>query len=219
MLSQIKSTLLIISLPLLLSCNSEGSEEVTESDTAYTDYENFVTQFEEDTLTEVELQAMQQAENDSTSWAEMKAARQQQFEQRRQAVDQNLNEYDEERRNEIQDLGKRYDLANQKQEQKFQEASRRYKLREQLLGIAIRKDDLSDVTPENMASTYQQFVNTVAENGARYEARDWNLIEGWWSSLNSRYRNIENDLSQQTRQDIQQAQSRYKEVRQQYVSL
>ncbi len=215
MLYQIKQSLLVLSRPLMLSCSGDGNNAKNESTTAYTDYENFVSDFEQDSLSEVELRAMQE---DTISWAQMKENQAQEYKQMRQRVEQNNASYEPEQQEEIQDLDERYNAAITKREQQYKDASHRYRLRNQLLGLKIKKDDLSDLTQEDIASTYERFAGTVAENAGTYEAREWNLIEGWWSALNSRYSTLEKDLPQQAKRTIEKAQAQYKEVREKHAS-
>ena len=219
MLNKIKYALLALCLPLLLSCGSEGNGEMAESDTAFTEYETLVTDFEEDTLSEVELRAMTDADFDSTTWAKLTAEKEQEYEQKRQAVEQHLDHYSPERQQEIQGLEERYTLAMENREREYEEASHRYLLRKELLGIAIKKDDLSDIAPADVADTYQRFVENVAEDTENFETRDWNLIEGWWIALDNRYRTLEADLDEEARAVIAQAEERYKEIRQQYAPV
>lgn len=216
MLHKIKLILVAICLPLLVACNTDDNRETTETDAAYVEYRTFVTDFERDTLSETEQRAMESETFDSTEWEAMKENRQQQFNQRLQAVEQNQAQYTEEQRQEIQDLESRYNRAVERREQQYEDASRRYRLRRELLGLEIREDDLSDISQGDMAVTYQRFVDTIAENGQQYESRDWDMIEGWWSSLNSRYRSLQNELPQQARNTIEQAQAHYRELRSQY---
>ncbi|WP_460923704.1 hypothetical protein [Pontibacter brevis] len=215
MLHKLKLIAAAICLPLLVSCNTDNNQE-TETDAAYEDYRTFVTDFEGDSLTETEIRAIESETYDSTEWAAMKENMQQQFNQRLQAVNQNQDQYTEEQRREVQDLENRYNRAIERREQQYEEASRRYRLRRDLLGLEIKNDDLSDITQEDLANTYQRFVDRIAENGQQYEGRDWDLIEGWWSSLNTRYRNLQDALSQQARTTIEQAQARYRDLRSQY---
>lgn len=217
MLKEIQYMLLALSLPFMVSCGSEGTEQATENDTAFTEYQNLVTDFEEDTLSEVEMRAMTDTDFDSATWAEITAEREQQYEQKRQAVVQNSDQYTPERQQEIPDLEARYNKALENRERQYAEVSHRYRLRRQLLGIKVKKDDLSDIELEEMDNTYQQFVEKVAESAENFESRDWNLIEGWWSALGIRYRSLGADLGQQSRTAIAQAEARYKEVRQQYA--
>lgn len=216
MLHKIKFLLFTICLPLLVSCNTEEDRQTTESDVAFEDYRTFVTDFERDSLTDVELRALQEETYDSAEWERMKEERQQEFNQRLQAVEQNQDQFSAERREEIRDLESRYNIALERRGQQYADASRRYRLRRELLGVEVRKDDLSDIEQDDLAPTYQRFVDTVAANGQRFEGRDWDLIEGWWVSLNNRYRTLQDQLPQQARNTIEQAQARYRELRSQF---
>lgn len=213
-----KTQLLVVAicLPLLVCCNTDNNRETVETDAAFDDYRTFVTDFEQDSLTETELRAMESETYDSSEWAAMKEERQQQFNQRLQAVEQNQDAYSEEQRQEIEDLENRYNTSVATRDQQYEEASRRYRLRRELLGLEISQDDLSDITQENIAATYQRFVDTVANNGQRYNGRDWDMIEGWWTSLNNRYRSLQGELPQQARSTIEQTQARYQELRTQF---
>ncbi|WP_161891077.1 hypothetical protein [Pontibacter russatus] len=219
MLNEIKYALLALFMPLLLSCNGEENGETAESDTAFTEYETLVTDLEEDTLSETEMRAMTDADFDSTAWAKLTAEKEQQHKQKRQAVEQHLDHYAPERQQEIQDLEERYTVAMENREREYEEASHRYLLRRELLGVAIQKDDLSDIAPAEIANTYQRFVENVAEGAENLETRDWNLIEGWWIALDNRYRTLEADLDEEARTAIAQAEARYKEIRQQYAPV
>ncbi|RDV16483.1 hypothetical protein DXT99_04585 [Pontibacter diazotrophicus] len=216
MLHKIKLIAIAFCLPLLVSCNTENDQQTAETDAAYQDYQTFVTDFERDSLTETELRAIESETYDSAEWEAMKENRQQQFIQRLQAVEQNQDQYTEEQRQEILDLENRYNQAAETRDQQYEDASRRYRLRRELLGLEINQDDLSDITQENIAGTYQRFVDTVAEKGQNYEGRDWEMIEGWWTSLNNRYRSLQGELPQQSRNTIEQAQERYRELRSQF---
>jgi type IV secretory pathway VirB10-like protein len=206
----------LLSFSLMFSCSSEGNRETAGNETSYDSYRTFVTNFEQDSQSETELRAMQQEPKDSAEWEAMKAEMQQQHKEHRQAVEQHMQQYNPTERKEIEDLEKRFDHAVQTRERQHKEISHRYNLRQQLLGIDVSEDDLSGIAPDEMARTYQRFVNKVAENGKSFENRDWELIEGWWSALNSRYRSLQKDMQPETRSRIEKDQKRYTELRQQF---
>ncbi|WP_162052366.1 hypothetical protein [Pontibacter pamirensis] len=216
MLHKIKTLTLTLCLPLLISCNSENEQQTAETDVVYEDYQTFVTDIERESLTETELRAIESETYDSAEWEAMKENMQQQFNQRLQAVEQNQDQYSEEQRQEILDLENRYNQAVERRGQQYDDANRRYRLRRELLGVEITQNDLSEITQNNIAETYQRFVDTVAENGQNYEGRDWEMVEGWWTSLNNRYRSLQAEIPQQTTITIEQAQERYRELRTQY---
>ncbi|MCJ8166364.1 hypothetical protein MKJ04_16075 [Pontibacter sp. E15-1] len=211
----LKLTASIFFVPLLLSCNSGSKKEKKESEIAYTEYDQYVTDFEKDSLSETELRAMQ---DDSVSWAQMQQTRAENYQALRQRVEQYNDKYEPEEQEEIQDLKDRYNVANENRRRKQLEASHRYKLRRQLLGMEIQQDDLSDLAPESIAATYERFIAGVTQNATQYETRDWNLIEGWWSALNSRYIAVEKDLGQEARGSIEKAKARYQEIRKETAS-
>ncbi|ARS35387.1 hypothetical protein [Pontibacter actiniarum] len=208
-----KNILWALCLPFFLAACNGNSEADAERDRAVADYRTFVTEFEQDSLSEVELRALHQSNEDDSRWETEKANLQEMYDEKREVIETNLEELDENQRAEVEELDQRYNNAMQQREQQYADASRRYTLRQELLGLEIKDDDMSDVTAENIAGVFDRFVSTMAGNTAQYEARDWNLIEGWWSSLNSRYRSLENQLPAAVKNDIQQAQNRYREMR------
>lgn len=200
---------------LLVSCGNQNSETAAENEEALTAYRDYVTEFESDSLSEVEMRAMQQAAEDSIPWEKEKANLQEMYNERRERVETNLEELTPEQQTEVQQLDERYNRALQTREQQYEDASHRYRLRRDLLGLKVQNDDLSEITAENIVPTYERFVSTLSGNTTAYNTRDWQLIEGWWSALNSRYRTLESNLSAQMKNNVQQAQNRYIEIRQQ----
>ncbi|WP_299759607.1 hypothetical protein [uncultured Pontibacter sp.] len=205
---------ILLALPLLLvSCNGQDAEQTAATEQAITDYRDFVTGFEQDSLSVTKLRAMQQAENDSVSWEEEKENLQNEYEEQRSRLEASRQSFSAEQRAEADQLDQRYNNALEKRGQQYQDASHRYKLRKELLGLEIQSDDLSEITAGNIAETYTRFTSKVQENTDKYENRDWLLVDGWWSALNSRYRTLEANLSASVKRTIQQAQSQYKEIR------
>ncbi|MDX5436192.1 MAG: hypothetical protein LPK03_03315 [Pontibacter sp.] len=213
---KIKTILLSLAFcALLASCDNQNAETAAENEEALTAYRDYVTEFESDSLSEVEMRAMQQAAEDSMSWEQKKANLQERYNERRERVEKSLEELTQEQQTEVQQLDERYNRALMTREQQYQDASHRYRLRRDLLGLKVRNDDLSDITAENVVPTYEGFVEALNSNATAYDTRDWQLIEGWWSALNSRYRTLEGNLSTQMKNNVQQAQNRYQDIRQQ----
>ncbi|MCX2739102.1 hypothetical protein [Pontibacter anaerobius] len=209
-----KHILIAIAIPLLLSaCNGQDAEKAAENEQALTEYRDYVTSFETDSLSEVEMRALQQSADDSTAWETEKAKLQEMYDERRERVEKNLEELTSEQQAEAQQLEQRYNNALATREQQYRDASHRYRLRRDLLGLEIKEDDLSDVTAANIGATYDRFVTNLQQNAEKYKDRDWELIEGWWSALNSRYRTLEGKLQSGTKKIVQQAQNQYKEIR------
>ncbi|WP_266205824.1 hypothetical protein [Pontibacter kalidii] len=204
--------ILLASALLLYSCNGGDSEKAAAGEQALTDYRDYVTTFEQDSLSETELRALQQAENDSIAWEEAKENMQEKYEAKRQRLEDNRENLSPEQLAEAEQLDQRYKNALETRQQQQQDASHRYKLRRELLGLEIEDDDMSEVTAANIGETYSRFVKTLQENAEEYQGRDWLLIAGWWSALNSRYRAVEGQVSGEVKKTVQQAQNQYKEL-------
>ncbi|WP_347156598.1 hypothetical protein [Pontibacter chitinilyticus] len=198
----------------LLSCSQADKEDqqTAEREQALTEYRNFVTQFEQDSLSEVELRAMQQADKDSTSWAEQKQMRQQQFQQLKDNVQTNAAAYEPGERNEILDLEQRYNQAEEKHQQQYDDVSRRYMLRNELLGLEVSTDDLSEITAANITGVYQQFVQTLAQKADQLDNRSWEMVEGWWNALNNRRLEVADNLSAADKNAVEAAAKQYQQL-------
>lgn len=210
----IQNTILAVCFLFFISCTDQEAKQ--EQDQALNDYRDFVTQVEEDAnrdYSEAEMRAMEQAAEDDSRWETESAEVMQQFDDRKRKVVQNIDLYDEAEQQEIRDLEDRYNQAYEKQKQKYQEVSRRYMLRRDLLGLQISKDDMSTITAEDLPATYERFVQNLAPKAAELEGRDWELVEGWWVALNNRKRTLENELSATAKAIIDEATEKYKEIR------
>ncbi|MBW7467878.1 phosphopantetheine adenylyltransferase [Pontibacter aydingkolensis] len=199
---------------LLISCDNRQTNE--EADQAFTNYKEFVTTAEMDADTEyseTELRAMRKSVQDSTLWQTESAELMQQYEDREKKVRDNFSSYDEARQAEIEDLDTRYNAAVAKRENKYKEASRRYKLREEILGLPISADDMSAITAEELAPTYHRFVENLERRATNLNKADWDLVEGWWVTLNNRKRTLEAQLSTESKGTIQQATDKYLDIR------
>lgn len=200
---------LLLFTTTIISCSDSGETQQQGREQALTDYEGFVSQFEQDSLSEVELRAMQQAGNDSLSWVEMKQNRQQQFEQLKSNTQANLEAYSPAQREEIQGMEQRYAAATEKRDQQYMDVSRRYKLRRELLGLEVNNDDMHEITAANIGSTYQQFVLTLQQQENQLDNRDWEMVQGWWVVLNNRTREVEDTFSASDIRTIEEATQQY----------
>lgn len=210
----IRNIFLAVCLLTFISCTDEEAKQ--ERDQALNDYRDFVTQVEEDAnreYSEVELRAMEQAAEDNSRWETESAEVMQQYDDRKRKVVQNIDLYDEAEQQEFQELEDRYNKAYEKQKQKYQDVSRRYMLRKDLLGLQISSDDMSTLTAKDLPETYERFVQNLEPKAAELEGRDWELVEGWWVALNNRKRTLEKELSASAKATIDRATEQYKEIR------
>ncbi|RIJ41980.1 hypothetical protein [Pontibacter oryzae] len=198
---------------VLLLFTACSNQKQTEREQALADYRNFVTAFEQDSLTETEMRAMSLEIYDSTEWANEKERLMQTQDSSRAVIETSLADLKKEQQTEVQDLDQRFDNAMHQREQQYRDVSHRYALRRKLLGLEVKKDDLSDITSHNIEAVYDRFVGSLSADTASYQARDWDLIEGWWLALNSRYRTLEQQLSGATKKRIQENQQQYQRLR------
>lgn len=204
---------ILLLLPYLLtSCQGKDAEKAAAGQEALASYREHVTAFAQDSLSETELRALHQAENDSLAWEKAKANLRQEYETQRERLQQHQEHLTPAERTEAEQLDQTYHNALGARQLQFEDASLRYKLRRELLGMEVKEDDMSSITPDNIGPTFQRFVSAVERNAASYQNREWLLIQGWWSALNSRYRELENQIPQGVKKTVAQAQNQYRQV-------
>lgn len=113
-------------------------------------------------------------------------------------VDSNEKAKLEESRSQYQVLREKYKLNIQKQKEASEyEASvnkARQAVRHDLFGERIT-DNWNFVTPANVVSIYENFVDKVRRNGDNYTDTDWSEVRSLWKSLNERKDEIDKDMS------------------------
>ncbi|MDX5437527.1 MAG: hypothetical protein LPK03_10055 [Pontibacter sp.] len=214
-------TLLLLALPTLLfvSCNSRETED--NADQAFVEYRDFVMEAETVSttdLTETELRAMRKAIEDTVIWETESEDLRQQYEAREKRVRDQFDTYDEARQAEIEDLDTRYASAMEKREQRYQDVSRRYRLREEMLGLPVSADDLSPITAAELPAVYNRFVEKLEALAVDLEANEWNMVEGWWVALNNRKDELASQLSAADKNRIRQASDKYLEIRKSFAT-
>jgi len=213
--------ILFLGFSLSFSSCSEN-QTARHREEAFERYRNFVMQVEReagrkltDTLAQSRAQqTLQQNPSDSSWWQSEITELQQQYDEQRRRLEPNISHYDTARRKEIDELEQRYNRAYLKQQHAYRQISRRYALRWQLLEIPVEKDDFSHVDAHNIVETYSNFVTQLENKKDNLSAHDWELITGWWLSLNNRKRALENTLSKQALRSLAQLQQQYREIRQ-----
>ncbi|MCC9137750.1 hypothetical protein ACFSKU_02420 [Pontibacter silvestris] len=207
MLQKIRSTAIALIIITVAACNSNGSQQ--EGETAFQEYEAFVTQVERDTSADVTA-------IDSSAWNKSTQELQQEFDQHTENMEVYLESFKPERREEVRNLMQRYDQAFERRQQNYEEVSRRYKLRKEMLGVEVNSDDLNNIKAQDLPETYQQFVNALDDRKENLDSRDWEIVEGLWSALNNRKRSLENELDQSARNTIEQQQKKFLEISNNY---
>lgn len=209
-MDKLKKLWMALALPALLAaCNNTADTETTQ---AMDEYRTYVTEFESDSLTEDELTAMEQAATDSPNWATEEGNLLAEYREKRQVIETTYDDLPAAQQAEADELEQRYNRALEQRKQQYKEVSHRYALRKQLLGLDVNTDGMGNISADDIGAAYIRFVEGVEQQAVNFDTRDWNLVEGWWSSLNSRYRTIEGELSNDVKRQVQQLQSRYQEV-------
>ena len=204
---------MLLFLPFLLtSCKGKEAERAVATEQALNTYREHVTEFAEDSLSETELQTLLQSGNDSVAWEKAKVSLQLEYETQRRGLQEHQEHLSPAQRKEVEQLDQTYHNALIARQHQFEDASHRFKLQRELLGSEVKEDDLRGVTANNIGPTFQRFASGVKRHAANYQNRDWQLIEGWWSTLNSRYRELEKGLPERVKKTVLQAQDQYKEV-------
>ncbi len=211
----IKYLLLLICTVALVACNNQPQENSQDNEQAFKEFSEFVTKAEDKANTEYNetvLRAMRKADRDSSAWQTETAELMQEYESKKKKVEDNLSSYDAKQQEEFRDLDNRYNLALEKQKSKDQEISHRYKLRNELLGLPVTADDMSNITADELAGTYQRFIQKLTDRSIEIKDTDWNLIKGWWNALNNRKNELESKLPADAKNKINQATKEYQAI-------
>lgn len=204
MLQKLSSYIFLLSLTLLFACSSERE---TNNDQSFRDYKEFVTQVEQDTA-----QTIDEIEQDST-WYKRTSVLQARYDSLHNQVNTTLDGLKPEQQEEVANLNTRFEAAKNKITKKHKEISKRYKMREDLLGLKVQKDDLSSISASELAPAYEHFIEKVSHNYKDYSFDEWQLIEGWWNALKNRQQQVSNELTSDARSEITEAENEYLEVR------
>lgn len=205
MLHKYYSYCFILLTTLLFSCNAEQDNN---GEQALKDYEEFVTQVERDTA------AINNDIDFDSTWIQRTNTLLLRHDSLQNQVIIAKDYYSPEQEQVVKDLGNRFEEAQGKIKVKQQEISKRYKMREELLGLSVQKDDLSSITTTELAPAYKHFVAKVADNYKSYSFAEWQWIEGWWNALNNRMKQVTDELTADARAEIEEAQKEYVRTRQ-----
>lgn len=196
--------LLLTCFTLLVSCRTDDKSSDS-NEQAYLDYKNFVTQVESDTVVnESDLGADWESRTDSLM---------QESERHRKGMVDQLDGYEAERREEVNDFDERLQVAFEERQRRYNEVSYRYKLRREMLNMEVSEDDMANINASNIADTYEHFVSTLRDKLPDFTAKDWEFTEGWWSALGNRRQDISNEISQADQQRIKKQHEAYRQIR------
>ena len=201
------------------SCSQSDQKEVAqESDQAYNDFKTFVSD------SEAKAQAVSnQAEADyERETTQMKAD----YDAKVAAVDQYADQYDEARRQEIEQLRTRYTTAYDQREQARRGSatatvaattaaseaptSSASSQGTQKVGKYYKPSNpAAQLTAANARQTYEAFVQDIKKNEDRYDIDDWRNINKEWRALDEAYDAVKGDISAKDLAEIQKEKLKY----------
>jgi hypothetical protein len=197
------------------SCSptTEKKEVSNESDQAYNDFKTFVS--------ETEAQAdgvATKAEADyTTETNQLKTD----FDAKVAAVDRYADQYDDARRQEIEQLRTRYTTAYDKREMAWKNrpttVASSSSATSGTTGTSSMKpgkyykptSPAAALTASNARSTYESFVNNIKQNEDRYDIDDWRYINAEWRELDEAYDRVKGDIPAKDLAEIQKEKLKY----------
>ncbi|RFP64634.1 hypothetical protein D0N36_12780 [Hymenobacter lapidiphilus] len=185
------------------SCsNAQQTEMAADKDQAYNDFQTFVS----DAETRAEAAANATEEDYNRETTQMKAD----FDSRVAAVDKYADQYDDTRRQEIEQLRNRYTTAYDKREASWTSRSGMASAGEMQLGKYYKRSSpATRVTAANARQTYESFVNDIKQNEDKYDINDWRNINAEWRALDEAYDKVKGDIPVNDLAEIQKEKLKY----------
>ncbi|UOQ70350.1 DUF6565 domain-containing protein [Hymenobacter cellulosilyticus] len=188
------------------SCSQADKKEVgQESDQAYEDFKTFVSTAETQ-ADNVGDKAEADYERETT---EMKS----EFDAKVAAVDKYADQYDDTRRQEIEQLRTRYTTAYDKRDMAWKNRPNAVAgtstggTTTRLYESAAGK--YGGLTAANIRGTYEAFTAQIKQNEDRYGIEDWRTVNADWKALDDRYDQIKNEVSTADRAEIAKEKAKY----------
>ncbi|UOQ99685.1 hypothetical protein MUN81_09355 [Hymenobacter sp. 5317J-9] len=179
-------------------CSQADKQEISaESDQAYNDMTTFVNDVEAKTdAVGDEMKADYERET-----AQLKAD----YQTKKAAVDKYADQYDDNRRQEIDRLNTRYTTAV---EQRTTAWNNRTTVGE--LGQYYKPmSPAAQLTAANARTTYEKFVQNVKSNQEKYDINDWRNINAEWRALDEAYDNVKGSIPAKDLAEIQKEKLKY----------
>lgn len=190
------------------SCdNAQKTEMAADKDQAYNDFQTFVT----DTETKADAMADETEDDYNRATAQMKAD----FDSKVAAVDKYGDQYDDARRQEIEQLRTRYTTAYDKREanrasNSGMAASGSTASGPMKMGKYYKlSSPASRITAANAREVYETFVAEVKRNENTYDIDDWNNINSEWRALDEAYDKVKGGIPAKDLAEIQKEKLKY----------
>lgn len=213
-----KNTLTIHALALLLlgggvavtttSCNrADRQEAAAETDKAYDDFKTFVAN------TEANAEAV--GNKTQAEWDEETKQLKDEYDAKVAAAEADMNNWDEARKQEYEQLKTRYTTA-------YDKRGAAYTASMSAGGAAgssampakpgkyyTATNAASMITAANARQTYETFVNNVKQNGDKYDLEDWRYVNAEWRALDEAYDKVKGDIPAKDLAEIQKEKLKY----------
>lgn len=212
--SALAASLLLGGLTLTqVSCTERQQQEASqESDQAYNDFKNFVD--------ESEMKARNVANETEADYERETAQMQADYDAKAAALDRYTDSYDEQRKQELDQLRNRYNTATETRTTTW--ASRPAVAADGTAtmpadGTSVKMgkyykpmtSEIAVMTPQNARAKYNAFVNTVDRNKSSYDIDDWNNVNADWRAMDARYDQIKDQISGEDKRQIAEEKAKY----------
>jgi len=196
-----------------ISCTENQQKEVSqESDQAYNDFKGFVD--------ETEMKAQNVANETEADYERETAQLKADYDAKVAAVDRYADSYDDQRKQELDQLRNRYTTASDARNATW--ASRPATAADGTAavpadGTTVKLGkyykpitaEIAVMTPQNALAKYDAFVNMVDRNKASYDIDDWNNINADWRALDARYDQIKDQIPNEDKRQIAEEKGKY----------
>ncbi len=202
-INALSAALLLSGAAFTTSCtNAQQNEMSSESDQAYNDFQTFVS----DTETRADAVADATEDDYNRETAQLKSD----FDAKVASVDKYADQYDDSRRQEIEQLRNRYTTAYDKREMAWTNRSGSTSAGSMVMGKYYKPSSpASRVTAANARQTYEAFVNDIKQNEDKYDINDWRNINAEWRALDEAYDKVKGDIPARDLAEIQKEKLKY----------
>ncbi|TGD82253.1 hypothetical protein [Hymenobacter wooponensis] len=190
------------------SCSNADKKEVSaESDEAYNDFKTFVSN--------TEAKAENVADEAEADYEAETNQLKSDFDAKVAAVDKYSDQYDDTRRQEIEQLRTRYTTAYDKRDMAWK--NRPNAVATTSTSSANLKpgkyykpmSPAANITAANARATYESFVKNIKQNEDRYDIDDWRYINSEWRALDEAYDKVKKDIPARDLAEIQKEKLKY----------
>lgn len=200
------------------SCTQAEKKEVSqESDQAYNDFKDYVATVETTAEDEASKAAAETEADYNAETARLKAD----FDTKVAAVDKYADQYDDTRRQEIEQLRTRYTTAYDKRDLAWRNraggtttTTSTSTTTAPVLGkYYTLANPAAQVTAANARTTYETFVNNVKARENQYDINDWRNINAEWRALDEAYDKVKGDIPARDLAEIQKEKLKYAAIK------